>query len=116
MHRLFLVLSLALFGLFAQLAPAQRIAADIAAPNRGTLYRIVHDGHTAYLFGTIHVGQASFYPLEPVVLRALAQSGKLAVELDIRDQPPLTAALQKYLVPAEIIVQGTTLYRTPRLG
>ena len=27
-----------------------------------------------------------------------------------------TAALQKYLVPAEIIVQGKTLYRTPRLG
>ena len=71
-------------------------ASSIEPVNRGILWRVEHDGHAAYLFGTIHVGQASFYPLEPVVQRALAGADSLEVELDIRDQPPLKAAVEKY--------------------
>ena len=112
MHRLFVVrlfvtLSIALAGYFAPSAQAASAVDNSTVPNRGTLYRVQHDGHTAYLFGTVHVGQASFYPLEPVVLRALAESAKFAVELDIRDQPPLKAAVEKYgmLTPPQTLDQ-----------
>jgi uncharacterized protein len=42
--------------------------------------------NTLYLFGTIHVGKASFYPLPAVVDDAFKQSRKLVVEANIFDQ------------------------------
>lgn len=40
----------------------------------------------AFLFGTIHVGKSSFYPLPDVVDRAFKQSAKLVVEANITEQ------------------------------
>ncbi|MDP9108345.1 MAG: TraB/GumN family protein, partial [Pseudomonadota bacterium] len=59
-------------------ANSANAASTVEPVNRGILLRVEHDGHAAYLFGTIHVGQASFYPLEPVVQRALAGAHSLA--------------------------------------
>ena len=42
--------------------------------------------NTLYLFGTIHVGKASFYPLPASVQKALLLSGKVVVEADVTDQ------------------------------
>jgi uncharacterized protein YbaP (TraB family) len=80
---------------------ATQTAAQSATPQRGTLYRVRHAGSTVYLFGTIHVGLPSFFPLEPVVTRALAQSRTLVVELDVRNALPFQAALQKHGLYAE---------------
>ena len=35
--------------------------------NHGALYRVQHDGKTAYLYGTIHVGKHGALPLPPEV-------------------------------------------------
>ncbi len=70
--------------------------AQTPAPQRGTLYRIDHQGNTAYLFGTIHVGLPTFYPLEARVTAALATATRLAVELDVRNSEPFQRALGKY--------------------
>lgn len=78
-------------------APGMPCAAPAdAAPPRGTLYRIHHQGNTAYLFGTIHVGLPGFYPLEPCVTAALAQATRLAIEVDIRDNESFQHALNKF--------------------
>jgi uncharacterized protein YbaP (TraB family) len=69
-------------------------AAD--APQRGALYRVRHQGNTAYLFGTIHVGQAAFYPLEPQVTRALSQSTQLVLEMDLRKSAQFQQAIDQY--------------------
>jgi uncharacterized protein YbaP (TraB family) len=66
------------------------------APRRGALYKIRHDGKTSYLFGTIHVGKQGFFPLEPEVTRALADSSALVLELDTRAHKPFEQALAKY--------------------
>jgi len=42
--------------------------------------------NTLYLFGTIHVGKTSFYPLPDAVNAAFAASKKLVVEANILDQ------------------------------
>jgi uncharacterized protein len=84
----------------AAIASAQA-GAQIDAPQRGTLYRVRHADSTVYLFGTIHVGLPSFFPLEPVVTRALEQSRTLVVELDVRKTLPFQAALQKHGLYAE---------------
>jgi hypothetical protein len=83
----------------AVVAPAVQQSA--AAPKRGILYRVRHQRNTAYLFGTIHVGQPAFFPLETEVTRALTQASKLVVEIDIRSTEPFHEALNKHGLYAE---------------
>jgi uncharacterized protein YbaP (TraB family) len=77
----------------ALVAPASQAK---AIPQRGTLYQVRHQGNTTWLFGTIHVGTASFFPLEDEATQALAQAGKLVVELDILNSAPFMSAVNKY--------------------
>jgi uncharacterized protein YbaP (TraB family) len=64
--------------------------------SQGALYRITRGGETAYLFGTIHVGATSFYPLAPQVSSALAGAGRLVLELDIRANDAFELAVLKH--------------------
>lgn len=56
-----------------------------ASPSECTplLYKVTDDsGNTAWLFGSIHIGRESFYPLPDYVMDAYNSSDSLAVELD----------------------------------
>jgi uncharacterized protein YbaP (TraB family) len=77
------------------LADARR-SAKTTVPLRGTLYRVDYQGHTCYLFGTVHVGQAAFYPLEPQVTHALQQADRLVIEVDIRNTAAFQQAILQY--------------------
>lgn len=83
-------------------APPASVQDNVSAPQRGTLFRVrpQHGAHggTAYLFGTIHVGQPSFFPLGVEVTKAFAQADTLMVEFDIRKRDALLAATRKYAV------------------
>lgn len=74
----------------------------LALPNawsaqRGALFKVVSSGHTMYLFGTMHVGQPGFYPLEPRIAQAVATASTLALEIDPAADPAmLTQALNAY--------------------
>lgn len=89
----------------AGVASAKPAGKTAAIPLRGTLYRVDYRGHTCYLFGTVHVGQAAFYPLEPQVTRALHEASKLVLEIDIRD----TAAFQQAILKHGIYPGGQTI-------
>jgi uncharacterized protein YbaP (TraB family) len=65
-----------LCGVFWLAVPA------VSAAERGALFRVGLDGHTMYLFGTLHVGLPDFYPLEPRIAGALASASTLALEID----------------------------------
>ena len=52
------------------------------AADRGALFSATLNGHTMLLFGTLHVGQSGFYPLEPRIAQALASASTLALEID----------------------------------
>jgi uncharacterized protein YbaP (TraB family) len=69
---------------------------DNAPSHRGTLYRVRHKGNTSYLFGTIHVGKPSFYPLGDEVMRAFSKASKVAFEIDLQDTAAIQAGMQKY--------------------
>ncbi|MDB5776720.1 MAG: hypothetical protein JWP38_2853 [Herbaspirillum sp.] len=95
-------------------------AQQAAAPPRGAFFKITQADHTLYLFGTIHVGRADFFPLEPRVMKALAGASVLAVELDPSRQGAMQAALQRYGVavsdadagiPASLIARRQALLR-----
>ena len=88
MRRRIIVVFLSLFWLIV--APA--LGAD-----RGALFKIGAHGHTMYLFGTMHVGQPEFYPLEPRIAAAVAGASTLALEIDPAADPSAMArALQAY--------------------
>ncbi len=65
--------------------------------DRGALFKVAGHGHTMYLFGTMHVGQPGFYPLEPRIAAAVAGASTLALEIDPAEDPATMAlALQSY--------------------
>lgn len=81
--------------------PLPQSAAPVGPPpvpahHQGGLYRISRNGRVAYLFGTIHVGSASFYPLAPEVTRALANASRVVVELDTRANDEFLRAVSRH--------------------
>ncbi len=112
MRIVLIVISLLLLGCGHALVRAAVVTAVVPAvvptiPPRGTLYRATLQDHTVWLFGSVHVGQASFYPLEPIVMQALAGADQLVLELDPTDQSALQAAFARHamLVPPQTIDQ-----------
>jgi uncharacterized protein YbaP (TraB family) len=67
-----------------------------AVSPHGSLYRVRYQGHTGYLFGTIHIGRPEFFPLEPRAAQAFAAAGTYALEVDMRDTAALQGAVKKY--------------------
>ena len=67
------------------------------AAERGALFKVAGKGHAMYLFGTMHVGQPGFYPLEPRIAAAVAGASTLALEIDpLADPATLTLAMQAH--------------------
>ena len=65
-------------------APATAVAAPASAvAHKAFIWEVSSPRNTVYLFGTIHVGKRSFYPLPEPVETALKKSAKLVVEADI---------------------------------
>jgi uncharacterized protein len=96
----------------ADAASAETIGQQIRnAPKRGALFKIRRADNTLFLFGTIHVGQPDFYPLESVLTKALTQSSKLALELDPRN----TQAAQQAVLQYGLYPKGSSLQLDPAL-
>ncbi|MDL2356739.1 MAG: TraB/GumN family protein [Pseudomonadota bacterium] len=67
------------------------------AVDRGALFKVSGAGHTMLLFGTMHVGQPDFYPLEPRIAQAVAHASTLALEVDPLMPPEVVAkAVREY--------------------
>lgn len=59
-------------------------AGGAGAESSPLLYQVTDgQGHTLYLLGTIHVGDADLYPLGPAVENAYQAANALAVEMDL---------------------------------
>jgi uncharacterized protein YbaP (TraB family) len=72
-------------------------AEQSAAQHRGALFKVQQNGHTLYLFGTIHVGAKDFYPLEPRLAGLLKKAPVLALEIDPQGDPQqLARAVQQH--------------------
>ena len=82
-----------------------------AAPKRGLLYEASFEKNLVYVFGTLHVGKAEFYPLNVATIRALTRSAFLVVEADIQDQ----AAVAKQITELTMLPSSSSLdrYVTP---
>ncbi|GAC1552895.1 MAG: TraB/GumN family protein [Collimonas sp.] len=60
------------------------------------MFKIQRAGHSAYVFGTIHVGRADFYPFDDKVLQALQHSSSITLEIDPGNTQGLAALMAKY--------------------
>lgn len=83
-------LACALLGLLPASVPAAAPETSSAPAPRHFLWEVSSFTNKVYLYGTIHAGKASFYPLPDAVQKAFADSGMLAVEADITDAQAMT--------------------------
>ena len=83
----------------------------LVEPAKGLLFEVKSNNNTLYLFGSIHLAKANFYPLSSLVEHAYTQAASVAVEADVTDAaanknalPLMTYAspdkLQNHLTPA----------------
>ncbi|CAN5767907.1 hypothetical protein BH11PSE8_BH11PSE8_13150 [soil metagenome] len=84
--------------------PEQVQAGMRDAIDHGFLWRIQKDGHTSYLYGTVHVAQAAWMYPGPNVVRALRASDTLALELD-----PLNPDIQRRMAKGMAASSGMVL-------
>jgi uncharacterized protein YbaP (TraB family) len=59
--------------------------------DRGALFKVNGNGHTMYLFGTMHVGVPAIYPLEARIEAAVKGASALMLEIDVERDPAGTA-------------------------
>ena len=71
------------------------VALPAAALDSPVFYKVEYQQQQAYLLGSIHIGQADFYPLAQHIESAFKQSDALVVEADIT-QGNAAALLQQY--------------------
>lgn len=71
------------------------------------LWQIEKDGKTAYLFGTVHMGDNTMQALPTKVESALARSKTVVVEIDIEGLSP--REMQQKIVPLMQLPAGKTL-------
>jgi uncharacterized protein YbaP (TraB family) len=73
------------------------LAFQALAAERGALFKATDKGKTLYLYGTMHVGRADFYPLEPRIRAAMAAAPTLVLEIDMTGKPAdVAAAVQQH--------------------
>ncbi len=82
-------------------------AAQAQSASKSLLWQVKSKSNTVYLFGTIHVGKLSFYPLPDAVEGAFKKSAKLVVEADVTnlDSMAATLPLMKYTPPDSLDTQ-----------
>lgn len=73
---------LAVFGLAIA---ANTAFAQADTPAKGVFWEVKSEKNSAYLFGSIHLAKASFYPLPEAVEAAYKQADTLVVEVDTTD-------------------------------
>ncbi|MDO8651035.1 MAG: TraB/GumN family protein [Undibacterium sp.] len=80
---------------------AQATEIPVAHAAKGLLWEIKSATNTVYLFGSIHLAKADFYPLPKVVEAAYRQAKVLAVEADVTDAVASKNALplMSYVAP-----------------
>lgn len=62
---------------------------------RGLLFEIKSGKNTAYLFGSIHMAKADFYPMSPKVEEAYKQADTVAIEADTSDPAAMQVMMPK---------------------
>ena len=72
----------------------QSVAQSVSpGTSKSLLWRVKSKSNTVYLYGTIHVGKNSFFPLADAVESAFAQSAKLVVEADITNRQSMAETM-----------------------
>ncbi|MPY25932.1 TraB/GumN family protein [Shewanella psychropiezotolerans] len=70
-------------------------SAQAAVEDRPPFFQLDYQGQTAYLLGSIHVGQANFYPMAPLIESKFESAGSLVVEADAASAD-IMALIRKY--------------------
>ena len=96
------ICSILLLLCFAPLSRASEPGGDTA--QKLFLWKVTGSPGVVYLFGTIHVGRADFYPLAPIIETSFKEADRLITEADLNEPQDsnrlLKMLLQKGTYPA----------------
>lgn len=88
------------------------------ATDRGFLWKYDKEGHTGYLYGSIHLGRRDWIVPGPKTMAALRSSGVIALELDILDpqiraqlSDPSRAGIESMTLPPPLQLRMNTVAR-----
>ncbi|WP_394204580.1 TraB/GumN family protein [Shewanella waksmanii] len=71
------------------------LSSTAMAADTPPFYQVNYQGKTAYLLGSIHVGQPSFYPMAEIIEEKFAKASGLVVEVDT-DNIDVMPMIQQY--------------------
>lgn len=86
-------------SLAAALLPVAHAAPEPAGTGKHFLWEVTSLTNRVYLYGTVHAGKASWYPLPEPVEKALADSKVLVVEADVTNLQALSKSSGAMLYP-----------------
>jgi hypothetical protein len=77
-----------------------KVAAPVTVPVQGLLFEIKSGKQTAYLFGSIHIAKADFYPMSPKVEEVYKSADTVAVEADVTNAAAVQTMMPKLMYSA----------------
>lgn len=78
---------------------------------KGVFYKVQANGNTVYMFGSIHAGNDSMYPVDSDVMDAFESSDELFVEADITNAEQIVKSQKKLISDTPLSEQlGADLY------
>jgi uncharacterized protein YbaP (TraB family) len=100
----------------APLTPEAVEAGMKAARDHGFLWRVTRDGHSSFLYGTIHLARLEWLFPGPSVVEAIRDSDTVALELDVLD-PEVQRRLQLVMAqPRGVAIPDELAERVRRLA
>ena len=107
-YKMLMTSILIVLAFFTNISDAQTVNSSATAQpatlssdaTRGLLFEIKSGSKVAYLFGSIHIAKADFYPMSPKVEAAYLQADTVAVEADTSDPVAAQAMMPKLMYTA----------------
>jgi uncharacterized protein len=104
---LFALLSILIFSLLGCTEKTNEQIAVEAVGSKGVFYEVTNEDTTVYLFGSVHIGLPTMYPLHEKIESAFESADHLAVEIDINDLNP--AEMMQIVTEIGLYNDGSTI-------
>ncbi|TCI05336.1 TraB/GumN family protein [Corallincola luteus] len=73
------------------------------------LFEVSKQGHTSYFFGSVHMGEARYYPLPSAIEQRFKQSQRLVMEIDMADESAIQMEMMQLMMQHGMYLDGSDL-------
>ncbi|GAA5213847.1 TraB/GumN family protein [Corallincola platygyrae] len=84
-------------------------SAPLSATISPALYEVTKGNQTSYFFGSVHMGEARYYPLPAAIEKRFSQADQLVMEVNMQDEAAIQAEMMQLMMLHGMYMDGTTL-------